>query len=136
MVQKYDTENDTAGFNPAKVKHLGGRPRTKTPEVFTDQQLKQIDEMAMAQCKDTTIATVLGVDPDTFRKEFSSRTERKRAEGKAAILQSQYRQAQQNPTSAIWWGKQHLEQKDRQDVTSGGKPVSIGMTIVKPQGVD
>lgn len=136
MVQKYDTENNTAGFDPARTKHPGGRPRTKTPVVYTDEQLSLINEMAIAQCKDTTIATVLGVDPDTFRKEFSSRTEQKRAKGKATILQSQYRQAQENPTSAIWWGKQHLEQKDRQDLTSDDKLIVPGIVIVKPAGVD
>lgn len=93
-----------------------GKPRTKTPAVYTKTQLRQIDAWAEAQCKDTTIAEALGVDVKAFQREFAKRTRQKRARGKACVLASQYKQALANATSAIWWGKQHLEQSDRADV--------------------
>ncbi|HPF41871.1 MAG TPA: hypothetical protein PK093_24835 [Phycisphaerae bacterium] len=30
-----------------------------------------------------------------------------------------------NVTAEIWWGKQHLKQTDRQDVTSGGATLTL-----------
>ena len=111
-------------------KHPGGRPRTKTPAMYSKSQLEQIDRMAEAQCKDTTIAVALGVDVDSFVREFAERTRRKRAEGKTTVMQSQFQQAQTTPVGAIWWGKQHLGQTDRQDVTSAGRAVAPVVHLV------
>ena len=93
-----------------------GRPR----KVFTEEQLARIDELAEAQCKDTTIAEALEIDPDTFKRHFAERTRQKRALGKATVMQKQYKGCMQPGavTERIWWGKQHLEQKDRQDISS------------------
>lgn len=60
-----------------------GAPRTKTPAAWTKAQLTRIDKLAEAQCKDTTIAETLGVDVETFRREFRERTRRKRARAPA-----------------------------------------------------
>jgi hypothetical protein len=117
-----------------------GRPRVKAPETYSEAQLRLIDELAEAQCKDTTIAEVLGVDVNTFKGEFLQRTRKKRAEGKAAVMQAQYRGAlrtgKSSTTERIWWGKQHLEQTDRADVTSGDHAIVPAVVIVKPEGVD
>lgn len=93
-----------------------GAPRTKTPTTWTKAQLTRIDKLAEAQCKDTTIAEILGVDVETFRREFKERTSRKRAEGKAQLYQAQFKRATGgDATMLIWTGKQHLEQSDKQD---------------------
>jgi len=93
--------------------------------------------MAMAQCKDTTIAVALGVDVDAFKREFKARTEQKRAEGKSEVLTAQYRGALKTGkgavTERIWWGKQHLGQTDRQDVTSGDQVIVPAVVIVRPE---
>jgi len=106
----------------AKGKAKEGRPRSVTPKTWTSDQIKEIDEKARAQCKDTTIASALGVDVETFRREFRVRTEQKRAEGKCKVLLSQYDAATGSDGSAtdrIWFGKQHLGQKDKQEVDHG-----------------
>lgn len=101
-----------------------GRKRTVTPDTYTPEQLKQIDDMAEAQCKDQTIAHVLGVDEETFKREFRRRTHQKRDEGKAKVLQAQYKGALAHGkgavTERIWFGKQHLEQTDKANVEHGG----------------
>lgn len=101
-----------------------GAPRTRTPAKWTKEQLQQIDEMAEAQCRDTTIAERLGVNVDTFRAEFQQRTRRKRAEGKAKVMMAQYQgcltRGKGAVTERIWWGKQHLEQSDKQEIEHGG----------------
>ncbi len=98
------------------------RPRSKTPYTYTARQLATIDEMARAQCRDTTIAEALGFDPDTFRKDLGSRTHRQRAKGKIEAMKAQFRAATTSsgtPTDRVWFGKQHLEQKDKQEVEHG-----------------
>lgn len=93
-----------------------GAPRTKTPAKWTKEQLRQIDEMAESQAKDTMIAESLGVDVQTFKREFTQRCRTKRAQGKARILRRQFEKATAgDATMLIWTGKQHLEQSDKQD---------------------
>lgn len=98
----------------------GGAPRTRTPKTFTEAQLAEIDRLAEAQCKDTLIAEKLDCDVKTFQGQFSKRTRKKRAEGKAKVLLAQYqgclKQGKGAMTERIWWGKQHLEQSDKQQV--------------------
>jgi len=107
-----------------RPKRRVGAPRTVTPEVFTPEQLQQIDDMAEAQCKDTMIADVLGTNYDTFVNQFRARTHQKREAGKRRILEAQYKGAQGRGkgavTERIWFGKQHLEQSDKQDVAVSG----------------
>jgi hypothetical protein len=103
-------------------KHPGGRPRTVTPAKYSAAQRKRIDEMAEAQAKDAHIAAVLGVDDETFKREFGDRCIKKRAEGKARILRAQFdKAAGGDVTMGIWFGKQHLEQADKQDHKLSGE---------------
>lgn len=103
-----------------KQKHAGGRPRTLTPDTYTPAQLKEIDEWAEAQAKDTTIAVAMGIDVDTFKRDFASRTEQKRAQGKLKVLTAQGECAKRDDaghvTDRIWFGKQHLEQSDKNQI--------------------
>jgi hypothetical protein len=96
------------------------RPVGRPTREFTRAQVARIDQMAEAQCKDTTIAQVLGVDLHTFREHFLKRTQQKRDEGKSRVLEAQYHGALKNGkgavTERIWFGKQHLEQTDRQEI--------------------
>ena len=115
-------------------KHPGGRPRTKTPAKWSKGQLKRIDAMAQAQCKDTTIAQVLGVDIETFRDEFSVRTAQKRDQGKARVLEAQFKgcfaKGKGAVTERVWWGKQHLEQSDKAEVKGElGFTLEIGRKV-------
>ena len=107
---------------PKTAKHAGGRPRTKTPDTYTPEQLAYIDLMAQAQAKDTLIAESMGVDRDTFKREFAQRCRTKRAIGKGRVLDAQYKAAAGSggPVDRIWFGKQHLEQSDKQDHKHSG----------------
>lgn len=99
-----------------------GARRTITPKKYTPAQLRKMDRMALAQCKDTTIALVLGADVKTFQAEFSKRMAKKRAEGKAIVLQVQYEAASRRygrTGDRVWWGKQHLGQSDKQAIEHG-----------------
>ena len=93
-----------------------GRP----PKEFTEEQIRRIDELAEAQCKDFTIAEELGVEIDTFKRHFANRTQEKRAIGKNRVMLAQYQGCLVNGTGGmserVWWGKQHLKQTDKQAI--------------------
>jgi hypothetical protein len=101
-----------------------GRPRTKTPQTYSKVLVRKIDQMAEAQCKDTTIAESLGMDESTFKADLSARTHKKRQQGKVKLLLAQFKGALSKGKQAykerIWLGKQHLDQHDRQEVEHTG----------------
>lgn len=111
-------------------KHAGGRPRTKTPVFIPNDVVAQIEQMAKEQCKDCTIAAVVGIDEETFKRQFAALTHKKRCEGKAELYKCQFSRAatDKSDTMLIWLGKQHLEQSDRQDTRLSGE-----VTILPPK---
>jgi len=92
----------------------------RKPRRFTKAQIAKIDRWAKAQAKDGTIADALGVDRKVFKRQFTARCRQKRAEGKCEVLEAQYAAASNKAAaqngSRVWWGKQHLEQTDREKI--------------------
>jgi hypothetical protein len=105
-----EIQENQKGESDAKL----GRP----PLQFTKEQLDEIDLHATHQCKDNLIAVKMGIDSETFKRHFEERCRLKRAEGKAEKLKQQYNDT--TPTMLIWFGKQHLEQIDKQDLNVQG----------------
>jgi len=99
---------------------LGRKPKVIPNE---SEILNSIEEMALHQCRDTTIAECLGIDVKTFKRHYAKKCVQKRAEGKIIKLEQQFNN--QNPTMLIWWGKQHLGQTDKQQVEVGTMPPII-----------
>lgn len=108
---------------------MSGRPKKE----FTDEQIEQIDKYALINCKDNQIATLLSIPSNTFKQHFGERCKQKRAEGQAIKLQQQFND--KTPTMLIWWGKQHLEQTDKSQLTGkGGEALKINVKYVKGKG--
>lgn len=59
------------------------------------------------------------------RPDILTKFSKKRAERKVWLRKIQDRQAKSFPAMSIFLGKNELEQTDKQDVTSGGKPVQF-----------
>jgi hypothetical protein len=91
-----------------------GRPALK----FTPEQISEIEAAALIQAKNNTIAVKMGIDINTFEKHFKKKCEQKRAEGRIALHKTQ-ESLKNTPVMAIWLGKQHLEQSDKNDVKHG-----------------
>lgn len=93
---------------------MAGRP-CKT---FSKAIIAKIDRYARAQARDGTIADALGISRNVFKAHFRTRCRQKRAEGKLRVLEAQYlcalKRASGHSGDRVWWGKQHLDQKDRQ----------------------
>lgn len=91
---------------------MAGRPK----RVFTEQQIQQIDEMALNNCKDTTIGIVLDIPLMTLKRHFGKRMIKKRAEFKQELRDNQSKLSKTNPAMAIFLGKNELDQVDRQEI--------------------
>jgi hypothetical protein len=102
-------------------------PLGRPPLTFTQEQLDEIDKHALHQCKDNLIAVKMGIDSDTFKRHFAERCLLKRAEGKAEKLKQQFND--KTPTMLIWFGKQHLDQADKQEL-SGKDGGAIALQVV------
>lgn len=106
----------------------GGRPRKQDN---IDQ--KTFEGLCGIQCTQIEIADFFGVSHDTisrwckktYKKSFEEVFNEKRSMGKISLRRAQWRQAEKNPTMAIWLGKQYLGQKDEQTVNQNIAPVVI-----------
>jgi hypothetical protein len=98
-------------------KNLGGRPAGTYKEL--DPQL--FENLCSIFCTQAEICEIMGVDDMTLRawverhyKEVYSVVYKKKAGmGKMSLRRAQLKMAQNNPTMAIWLGKQFLNQVDR-----------------------
>lgn len=110
----------------AKVEQTGeaGRPRVEI-------DLAIFEELAQIHCTKEEIAAVFRVSVDTIARRlesdpvFAEIYAKGRAEGKAAVRRTQYQWAKRgHPTHSIWWGKQHLGQRDKHELTGAeGGPI-------------
>lgn len=91
---------------------MAGRPK----RTFTEQQIALIDEMALNNCKDCTIALVLGIPVNSLKRHFGRRMIQKRAEHRQELRESQTKLSKTTPAMAIFLGKNELGQVDRQEI--------------------
>ncbi len=127
-VEKPKTRQRT--MHEPKPKPRPDKPLGRPKREFTVEQIELIDEHALHNCKDNQIATLIGISSNTFKQHFGERCKQKRAEGQAVKMKQQY--DDKTPTMLIWWGKQHLEQTDRQELTGkDGEALEINVKYVK-----
>lgn len=97
-------------------KNKGGRPKK-----IIDQN--QFEQLCHIQCTQEEIQAVLNVQDDTlnrwcketYGKSFSEVFKEKRKVGFASLRRKQFEMAQNNPTLAIFLGKNWLGQTDKQE---------------------
>lgn len=110
------------------AKNKGGRPRKQD-----NIDREAFEELCGIQCTAVEIARVFRVSHDTlerwckntYKMNFEDCFEIFRSTGLMSLRRTQFRQAEKNPTMAIWLGKQYLGQKDEQTVNQNISPVVI-----------
>lgn len=109
-------------------KRKTGRPATE----ITEAQWKTLEEMAADMCTHDEMADYLGVTKRTFyaphlRERFERLTRKSAAATRWSVRKKQRMRAEKGePVPSIWWGKQHLNQSDRNQVTGkGGGPLEF-----------
>lgn len=79
----------------------------------------QVEKLAALHCTMEEIGQIVGCSVDTLSRRFADAIEKGRAHGRASLKRRQYELAMAgNATMLIWLGKQHLGQKDRQEIAT------------------
>lgn len=90
----------------------------------------QVEKLAALHCTLEEIGTIVGCSVDTLSRRFADAIEKGRAHGKASLKRRQYELAMAgNATMLIWLGKQHLGQRDKQEVDHSGS-LGIGQVLL------
>ncbi len=105
-----------------KDKNLGGRPTTEI-------DFNKLDNLLKIQCTGEECASVMDVSYSTLTRRvmekfgigFEEYSTQKRAGGKMSLRRRQLEMAQDNPTMAIWLGKQYLGQSDKAENKHSGE---------------
>lgn len=93
--------------------------RTGRPKLAFDQ--KTFEMLCRLQCTRDEIANAMEISADTlerrvkalYKTTFAAVFEVKRLGGFVSLRRAQFRMAEDNPTMAIWLGKQLLGQRDQ-----------------------
>lgn len=102
---------------------------------------KRVDHLLTCQCDGVGIAGILGIHPNVLyeackevnKLSFSEYSAQKKSEGKELLRAKQFETAMNgNVTMQIWLGKQHLDQKDRKDMTSNDQTLGMSITVESP----
>ena len=83
---------------------------------------RQVEALAKLQCTMIEMSQVLGVSVDTLERRFADIIERGREFGRMSIKRKQFAVAMKGSVPMlIWVGKQHLGQRDRQEMEHSGE---------------
>lgn len=103
-----------------KAKAKVGRPAT----TLTEEQWTLAERMARAMCPAQEIADYLGISKSVLyngpevKERFLAMWKKATAETRLKVRENQLEQAMKGqPVGSIWWGKQHLNQTDRNVVS-------------------
>jgi len=98
----------------------------------------KVDKYLQAQCNGTGIAGLLGIAPITlyraceekYKVNFEAYSAQKKGEGKELLRGKQYQVAMEgDKTMLVWLGKQYLEQKDKNDITTNDQNLNTSILI-------
>lgn len=116
--------------NPDGRPHIGIKK-----EEFEKLCALQCTQEEIANFYNCTIVTVVNWCYETYGTNFQQAYERFSVNGKMSLRRYQFKLAEDNPTMAIWLGKQYLGQKDRQDVDINANIPSDGLFKALQQGL-
>jgi hypothetical protein len=107
-----------------KTKHAGGRPKKYSVDVV------KLGKLARIGCSVRECAEVLGVPENVLSGSYQEYYTKGRENLKERLRKKQISKALDgNVVMLIWLGKQYLEQKDKQDVTSNGETMTYTITF-------
>lgn len=107
---------DKQYFKDVKTK---GRPK----KILTNYGCETVEKLASMMMTDEEIASIMGVSTDTLvgrnnKEAYAEAKTKGMANGKASLRRAQFKSALAgNTTMLIWLGKQHLDQKERQETS-------------------
>lgn len=118
---------------------MAGRPKTE----WSDEQYRMFEALCAAFNTQEDICSVMGTTDKTLNKilkrrykmNFSECFKKFSAKGRISLRKKQFEVAHSgNVSMLIWMGKQHLNQTDRQDLTSGDEPMTLRVVYGNDDG--
>ena len=107
-------------------KHPGGAPKKYDVDTIKLLKLAKIG-LTIRECAD-----VLNVSEDLLSKSYSEIYTKGRENLKERLRLKQIKKALEgNVVMLIWLGKQYLEQKDKQDITSNDKTLTAIEVLIR-----
>jgi hypothetical protein len=108
----------------AATKKKAAKAPAKTGRPLKEISANQVKSLAEIGCTNIEIATVCGCSVDTLERRFADIIKKGRETMKSSLRRFQYTSAKSGSVPMqIWMGKQYLGQRDKNDVTSDGKPL-------------
>ena len=99
------------------TKNKGGRPRVEfNRKTFERLCALQCTLPEISDFMDLSDATIERRCLEVYGKGFAEISRLKKGAGHTSLRRAQWRMAQDNPTMAIWLGKQYLAQTDKVDM--------------------
>ena len=94
------------------------------PKAIVDTE--SIKKLAQLHCTFDEIATFCNVSTKTLQRRFVHTIKRGREMGKISLRRAQFEKAiGGNVVMQIWLGKQHLDQRDKSEITSIHEPLPL-----------
>jgi len=94
------------------------------PKAIVDTEA--IKKLAQLHCTFDEIAQFCNVSTKTLQRRFVHTIKKGREMGKISLRRAQFEKALSgNVVMQIWLGKQHLDQRDRQEITSLHEPLPL-----------
>ncbi len=94
------------------------------PKAVIDTE--SIKKLAQLHCTFDEIATFCNVSTKTLQRRFVHTIKRGREMGKISLRRAQFEKAiGGNVVMQIWLGKQHLDQRDKSEITSIHEPLPL-----------
>ena len=89
-------------------------------------ETESIKKLAQLHCTFDEIATFCNVSTKTLQRRFVHTIKRGREMGKISLRRAQFEKAiGGNVVMQIWLGKQHLDQRDKSEITSIHEPLPL-----------
>lgn len=93
---------------------MAGRPK----RVFKQEQVQEIERLALMNCNTNTIAVVLDIPFKTLERHFAKKLRHCRAKWKANLRDNQEKLSKTSADMAKFLGKNELNQTDKQVIES------------------
>ena len=85
---------------------------------FTDEQIQEIERLALINCNSNTIAEATGIAVTTLKRRFGRKLRHWWALYRVNLRQSQETLKETSPDLSKFLGKNVLGQKDKQEITT------------------
>lgn len=93
---------------------MAGRPK----RVFSDEQVKEIERLALMNCNTNTIAVALDIPFKTLKRHFAKKLRVCRALWKVNLRENQERLSKTSADMCKFLGKNYMEQVEKQEINT------------------